>query len=71
MIHIASFRFVSARIIYFFSIHFILNELSSSHFLDFRDFRKKLVLEVIDNLSPRKSEKFPLVSEFDETFLGR
>ena len=33
-------------------------------------FEKNLGLGVIDNLSPRKSKKFPFVSEFDETFLG-
>ena len=31
---------------------------------------KNLVLAVTGNLSPRKSKKFPFVSEFDETFLG-
>ena len=31
---------------------------------------KNLVLGDTGNLSPRKSKKFPFVSEFDETFLG-
>ena len=31
---------------------------------------KNLVLGVTDNLSPRKSKKFPFVLKFDETFLG-
>ena len=29
---------------------------------------KNLVLGVTGNLSPKKSKKFPFVSEFDETF---
>ena len=41
--------------IYFSSIQFILNELSSSHFLTYEIFRNNLVPGVIDDLSPRKS----------------
>ena len=63
MTHIASFGFVSTpeKFIYF---HFTLFE------MNFRDFCKILVPEVTGNLSPRKSKNIPIVSEFNESFLG-
>ena len=41
--------------IYFFSVQFILNELSSSHFLTSEDFHKNIIPGVTDNLLPGKS----------------
>ena len=56
--------------IYFFSVQFILNELSSCHFLTSEIFVKILSLESLATYHPENCKNIPTVSEFDETFLG-
>ena len=56
--------------IYLFSVHFILNELSSSHFLTFEIFVKISSLKSMATYHPENRKNIPTVSEFDETFLG-
>ena len=55
--------------IYFFSIQFILNELSLSHFLISEIFVKISSLESLETYHPENCKNIPIVSEFDETFL--
>ena len=54
---------------YFFSIQFILNELSSSHFLTSEIFVKISFLESLTTYHPAKCKNIPTVSEFDKTFI--
>ena len=74
MAHIASCVHLSFGVhfcletIYFFSIQFILNELSSRHFLTFEIFVKISSLELLAHLENCKN--IMNVLEFDETFLG-
>ena len=56
--------------IYLFSVQFIFNELSSSHFLTFEIFVKILSLESLANYHSETRKKILIVSEFDEIFLG-
>ena len=56
--------------IYFFSIQFILNELSSSHFLTYEIFVKISSLKSFTAYHPENRKNILLVLEFDETFLG-
>ena len=56
--------------IYLFSVHFILNELSSSHFLTFEIFVKISSLKSLATYHPKNRKNILFVSEFDETFLG-
>ena len=70
MAHIFSFRSVFIPKIYLFLVHFILNELSSSHFLTFEIFIKISSLKSLATYHPENPKNIPLVSEFDETFLG-
>ena len=56
--------------IYLFSVYFILNELSSSHFLIFEIFVKISSLKSLTAHHLENRKNIPLVSEFDETFLG-
>ena len=56
--------------IYLFLVHFILNELSSSHFLTFEIFIKILSLKSLATYHPENRKNIPTVSEFDETFMG-
>ena len=71
MAHITSFEFVSTlkKIIYF-SVHFILNELISIHFLTSEIFVKISSLKSLMTYHPKNRKNIPFVSEFDETFLG-
>ena len=56
--------------IYLFSIQFILNELSSSHFLTSEIFVKISFLESLMTYHYEIRKKIPIVLEFDEIFLG-
>ena len=56
--------------IYLFSIKFILNEISSSHFLTSEIFVKILSLESLATYHLETRKKILIVSEFDEFFLG-
>ena len=56
--------------IYIFSIQFILNEISSSHFLTSEIFVKISSLESLATYHPENRRNIPTVSEFDETFMG-
>ena len=56
--------------IYFFSVQFILNELSSSHFLTSNIFIKILSLNSLMAYHLENRKNIMFVSEFDETFLG-
>ena len=56
--------------IYLFSVHFILNELSSSHFLIFEIFVKISSLKSSTTYHPENRKNILIVTEFDETFLG-
>ena len=58
------------EIIYFFSVQFSLNELSSSHFLTSEIFVKISSLESLTTHHPENSKNIPTVSEFNKTFLG-
>ena len=58
------------KTIYLFSIQFILNELSSSHFLTSEIFLKISSLESLMTYHPENRKNIPTISEFDETFLG-
>ena len=55
---------------YFFSVQFILNELSSSHFLTSEIFVKISSLKSLMTYHLENRKNIPTVSEFDETFLG-
>ena len=57
--------------IYFFSIQFILNELSSSHFLTSEIFVKISSLESLATYHSENRKNIPTISEFDKTFLGQ
>ena len=59
-----------SEIIYFFSVQFSLNELSSSHFLTSEIFVKIFSLESLATYHPENRKNIPIVSEFDENFLG-
>ena len=63
------FRFYP-EIIYFFSVHFILNELNPNHFLTSEIFLKILSLKSLTTYHPENRKNIPLVLEFDETFLS-
>ena len=54
--------------IYLFSVQFILNEISSSHFLTFKIFVKILSMELLETYHLENSKNISIVSEFDETF---
>ena len=56
--------------IYFFLVQFILNELSSSHFLTSEIFIKILSLESLVTYHLKNRKNIPTVSKFNETFLG-
>ena len=56
--------------IYFFPIQFILNELSSSHFLTSEIFIKISSLESLTTYHPENHKNISTISEFNETFLG-
>ena len=56
--------------IYFFLVQFILNELSSSHFLTSEICIKISSLESLATDHPENRKNIPIVSKFDETFLG-
>ena len=56
--------------IYFFSVQFILNELSSIHFLTSEIFVKLLSLKSLVTYHLENRKNIPIVSEFDETFMG-
>ena len=58
------------EIIYFFSIQFILNELSSSHFSTSDIFVKISSLESLATYHPENLKNIPTISKFNETFLG-
>ena len=58
------------KIIYLFSIQFILNELNSSHFLTSEIFVKISSLKSLATYHLENRKNIPTVSEFDETFLG-
>ena len=58
------------RTIYLFSIQFILNELSSSHFPTSETFVKISSLESLATYHPENRKNIPTVLEFDETFLS-
>ena len=58
------------EIIYCFSVQFILNELSLSHFLTSKIFVKTSSLESLVTYNPENRKNISTVSEFDETFLG-
>ena len=62
-------RFYS-EIIYFFSVQFILNELSSSHFLTSKIFIKISSFESLETYHLENRKNILNVSEFDETFMG-
>ena len=76
MAHIApyvhlSFEFVSvSKQFFFFSVQFILNELSLSHFLNFDILIKISSIESLVTYQIENRKNIPTVSEFDETFLG-
>ena len=55
---------------YFFSVQFILNELSSSHFLTSEIFVKISYLESLATYHPENRKNILTILEFDETFLG-
>ena len=57
--------------IYFFPVQFILNELSSSHFLTYGIFVKISFLESLTTYHPENHKNIPTLSEFDKTFLGQ
>ena len=59
-----------SRTIYFFVIKFILNELTSSHFLTSEFFIKISFLESLTTYHPENRKNIMIFSEFDETFLG-
>ena len=56
--------------IYLFSVHFILNEFSSSHFLTFEIFVKISSLKSLTAYHLENHKNILAISEFDETFLG-
>ena len=58
------------EIVYFFSVQFLLNELSSSHFLISEIFVKISSLKSLTTYHLENCKNIPIVSEFDETFLG-
>ena len=58
------------EIIYFFLVHFILNELSSSHFLTSQISVKISSLESLTTYHPENRKNIPIISKFDEAFLG-
>ena len=58
------------KTIYLFSIQFILNELSSSHFLTSKILIKISSLKSLMTYHPENRKNIPIVSEFDETFLS-
>ena len=58
------------EIIYFSSIQFILNELSSSHFLTSEIFAIISSLELLMTYHPENRNNIPTVLEIDETFPG-
>ena len=55
---------------YFFSVQFILNELSLNHFPTSEIFVKILSLESLTTFHPENRKSIPTISEFDETFIG-
>ena len=60
-------RFCSETI-YLFLVHFILNELSSSHFLTSEIFLKISSLNSLATYHPENRKNIPLVLEFDKNF---
>ena len=62
------FRFC-LETIYFFSVQFILNELSSNHFLTSEIFIKISSLKSLVTYHLENCKNIPTISEFDETFL--
>ena len=62
-------RFCSETI-YLILVHFILNELSSSHFLTSDIFLKISSLNSLATYLPENRKNIPLVSEFDKNFLS-
>ena len=56
--------------IYFFSVQFILNELSSSYFLTSEIFEKISSQESVVTYHPENHKNIPTASEFDESFMG-
>ena len=71
MTHFASFGSVYIpKQFLSFQFNFFLNELSSSHFLPSEIFVKISSLKSLMAYHPENREIIPLVSEFDETFLG-
>ena len=69
MVHIASFRSVSTpKIIYFVLVYFILNELSSSHFLTFEIFIKISSLESLVTYHPKNRKNFHLSQNLTKLF---
>ena len=56
--------------IYFFSVQFILNQLSPNHFLTFEVFVRTSSLDSLVTYQLENRKNIPTVSEFDETFLG-
>ena len=58
------------EIIYFFSVQFILNELSSSHFPTSEIFVKISSLELLATYHLENRKNIQIVSEFDEISLG-
>ena len=70
MTHISSFKSIYAITIYFFSVQFILIELSSSHFMTSEIFVKISSLKSLATYHPKNRKNISIVSEFDGTFLG-
>ena len=60
----------SPETIYFFSVQFILNELSSNHIMTSDIFVKISTLMSLAIYHPENCKNIPTVSKFDETFLG-
>ena len=56
--------------IYFFSVQFSLNELSSIHFLTSDIFVKISSLKSLVTYHPKNRKNIYIVSEFDKTFIG-
>ena len=69
MDHITSCVHLCPETIYFFSVQFILNELSSNNFLTSEIFIKISSLESLTTYLPENRKNIPTVSEFNETFL--
>ena len=65
-----SFGSISVSKQIFFSVQFILNELISSHFLTSEIFIKISSLETLTTFHLETRKTIPIVSKFDEIFLG-